>query len=138
MSVRPLRHSTSRAVVGHHRPDNFRRASNSHRLFNMGGTRHQAAPVRRLRLPGATSTQDQRPSRHGDGPRRPGDASERRTHDTLLLGLGVDAVMEDEERQPEDPEGVLGAQLVVLDVHVELFGEAVDRQRRELSGGGSM
>ena len=44
--------------------------------------------------------------------------------------------MEDEERQPEDPEGVLGAQLVVLDVHVELFGEAMDRQSRELSGGG--
>jgi hypothetical protein len=27
---------------------------------------------------------------------------------------------EDEEREPEHPEGVLGAQFVVLDVHVEL------------------
>ena len=55
-----------------------------------------------------------------------------------VLGLGVDAVVEDEEREPEDPEGVLGAQLVVLDVDVELFGEAMDRQGRELSGAGSM
>ncbi len=46
----------------------------------------------------------------------------------LVLGLGVDAVVEDEERQPEDPEGVLGPQLVVLDVDVELLGEAVHRQ----------
>src|SRR5829696_8650690 len=44
--------------------------------------------------------------------------------------------MEDEERQPEDPKGMLGAQLVVLDVYVELFGEAMDRQGGELSGGG--
>ena len=41
----------------------------------------------------------------------------------------MDAVVEDEERQPEDPEGVLGAQFVALDAHVELFGEAVDRKR---------
>ena len=48
----------------------------------------------------------------------------------------VDAVVEDEQRQPEDPEGVLGAQFVVLDVYVELFGEAMDREGRERSGRG--
>ena len=32
--------------------------------------------------------------------------------------------MEDEEREAEDPEGVLGAQFVVFDVDVELLGEA--------------
>ena len=49
-----------------------------------------------------------------------------------MLGLGVDAVMEDEEGQPEDPEGVLGAQFVVVDVYVELFGEAMDRECGQL------
>jgi hypothetical protein len=33
---------------------------------------------------------------------------------------------------------VFGARFVVLDVHVELFGEAVDRQGGELPGGRSM
>ena len=59
-----------------------------------------------------------------------------RTQSLRARLFGVDAVVEDEEREPEDPEGVLGAQFVVLDVHVELFGEAMDRQGRELSGGG--
>jgi hypothetical protein len=44
--------------------------------------------------------------------------------------------VEDEEREPEDPEGVLGAQFIVLDVDVELFGEAMDGQGCERSGGG--
>ena len=41
--------------------------------------------------------------------------------------------MEDEERQPEHPEGVLGPQLAVVDVHVELLGEAVHRKGGELT-----
>ena len=44
-------------------------------------------------------------------------------------------VVQDEEGQPEDGKGVLGSQFVVLQVDVELFGEAVDRQHREISAG---
>src|SRR5215467_9806980 len=47
-------------------------------------------------------------------------------------GFAVYPVMEDEERQPEDRESVLGPQFAVLDVDVELFGEPVDRQHRDL------
>jgi hypothetical protein len=43
--------------------------------------------------------------------------------------------MQDEEGQPEDGEGVLGSQLAVLHVDVELFGEAMDGQHREIPGG---
>src|SRR6516164_4654645 len=50
-------------------------------------------------------------------------------------GLAVYPVVEHEERQPEDREGVLGAQFAVLDVDVELFGEAADGQYGELLGG---
>ena len=42
--------------------------------------------------------------------------------------------MQHQEREAEHPEGVLGPQLAVLDVHVELLGEAVHRQRGELRG----
>src|SRR5262249_14363032 len=50
-------------------------------------------------------------------------------------GLAADQVVEDEEGQPEDGEGVLGPQLAVVCVDVELFGEALDRQHREVPGG---
>src|SRR5690348_5235516 len=50
-------------------------------------------------------------------------------------GFAMYPVVEDEERQPEDGEGMLGPQFAVLDVDVEPFGEAVDRQHRELLGG---
>ena len=43
--------------------------------------------------------------------------------------------MEDEEGQPEDGEGVLGAQVAVVQVDVELFGEAVDREHGEIFSG---
>ena len=39
--------------------------------------------------------------------------------------LAADAVVQDQEREAEHPERVLGAQLAVLDVDVELLGEAV-------------
>jgi hypothetical protein len=42
-----------------------------------------------------------------------------------LLPLRPDAVVEDEEREAEDPERVVGSQLPrFVDVHVELLGEA--------------
>src|SRR5215472_12041745 len=47
-------------------------------------------------------------------------------------GFAVYPVVEDEERQPEDGEGMLGPQFAVVDVDVELFGEAADRQHGEL------
>src|SRR5262245_9800218 len=50
--------------------------------------------------------------------------------------LLVDAVVEDEERQAEDRERVLGSQLAVLDVDVELLGEPADLEGRELAGVG--
>jgi hypothetical protein len=37
------------------------------------------------------------------------------------VGLEADPVMEDEEREPEHPEGVLGSKLAVVHVHVELL-----------------
>ena len=40
--------------------------------------------------------------------------------------------MQHQERKPEHPEGMFGAQLVALDVDVEMLGEPVDRERREL------
>ena len=43
-------------------------------------------------------------------------------------------VIQDEEGQSEDGEGVLDSQFAVLHVDVKLFGEAVDRQHRELPG----
>jgi hypothetical protein len=43
--------------------------------------------------------------------------------------------VEDEERQSEYGESMLGPQLAVLDVDVKLLGEAVDGQHREVSGG---
>ncbi len=47
--------------------------------------------------------------------------------------------MEDQDREPEDPERVLGPQLtavdVVVDVDVELLGEALDGQGGEVAGG---
>src|SRR5215470_11540030 len=49
--------------------------------------------------------------------------------------FAVYPVVEDEKRQPEDRESVLGPQFAVVDVDIELFGEAVDRQHRELPGG---
>src|SRR5262249_53161073 len=50
-------------------------------------------------------------------------------------GLAVHPVVEHEERQPEDGESMLGPQFAVLDIDVELFGEALDRQHGELFGG---
>src|SRR4249919_1203986 len=50
-------------------------------------------------------------------------------------GLAVYPVVQDEERQPEHGEGVLGPQLAVFGVDVKLLGEAVDRQHREFPGG---
>ena len=47
----------------------------------------------------------------------------------------VHAVVKDEEGQAEDPEGVVGSQFAVPHVDVEFLGEAVHRQRGELSGG---
>ena len=44
--------------------------------------------------------------------------------------------MQHEERQPEQREGVLGAQLVLVDVHRELLSEPVDRQRGQFAGVG--
>ena len=59
------------AVVRHRRPDNLRRASNGHRLFDVDGTRHQTALwIRRLRLSVVTSTQDRCPSSDGLTPNR--------------------------------------------------------------------
>ena len=49
-------------------------------------------------------------------------------------GLAVYPVVEDEEGQPEDEESMFGPQFAVLDVDVELFGEALDRQHREFPG----
>src|SRR6266566_560011 len=51
-------------------------------------------------------------------------------------GLAAYPVVQDEERQPEDGEGVLGPQLAVAGVDVKLLGEAVHRQHREIPGGG--
>jgi hypothetical protein len=51
------------------------------------------------------------------------------------IRFAVHAVVEQQEREPEDPEGMLGPQFVVLDVDVELLGEALHRQRRQLPGG---
>src|SRR5215211_6824628 len=49
-------------------------------------------------------------------------------------GLAMDAVVEDEEREPEDRERVLGPQLPSLvEEDVELLGEAVDNQGRQLA-----
>ena len=44
-------------------------------------------------------------------------------------------VVEHEKWQAEDGEGVRGVQLVIVDVDVELLGEAVDGQCGEVSGG---
>src|SRR4030095_8002393 len=60
------------------------------------------------------------PGRHGA--RR----SPRSAATSSARGLGTDAVVQDQERQPEDPEGMLGPELVVADVDVELLGEAMD------------
>src|SRR6266545_7147470 len=49
--------------------------------------------------------------------------------------LAVEAVVEHQEGEPEDPEGMFGAQFVVLD-DVELLGEAWRGQRRQLPGVG--
>src|SRR4029453_16844609 len=46
--------------------------------------------------------------------------------------LWPDAVVEDEEWEPEDPEGVLSPELPVLHVHVELLVEATNRERGEV------
>jgi hypothetical protein len=53
-------------------------------------------------------------------------------------GFAVHPVLEDEEGQPEDEEGVLGSQFVVLHVDVELFGEAADRSAVTSLVAGSM
>ena len=49
----------------------------------------------------------------------------------VVSPLGVDAVVQHEEGDAEHPERVLGPQLVVGNVHVELLGEAVHRQGRQ-------
>src|SRR5215813_3967479 len=49
--------------------------------------------------------------------------------------FAVYPVVEDEKRQPENGECMLGPQFTVLDVDVEPLGEAVDRQHGELIGG---
>src|SRR6266545_1171007 len=49
--------------------------------------------------------------------------------------FAVQAVVEHQEGKPEDPERMLGPQFVVLDVDVELLGEAVNRQCSQLPGG---
>jgi hypothetical protein len=49
--------------------------------------------------------------------------------------FAVYPVVEDEERQSEDGESMLGPQFAVLDVDVQLFGEAADRKHREFTGG---
>jgi len=41
-----------------------------------------------------------------------------------------------EEWEPEDRERVVGPQVAILDVDVELFGEAMNLERRELAGAG--
>ncbi len=41
--------------------------------------------------------------------------------------------MEDEERQPENGERVLGAQVARVDVYLELFAESVDGDGSELA-----
>jgi hypothetical protein len=45
------------------------------------------------------------------------------------LGLRSDAVVEDEERQAEQGEGVLGAHVARVDVDLELFAESVDGEQ---------
>ena len=42
--------------------------------------------------------------------------------------------MQHEERQPEDREGVLGAQLGVVDIHVQLLAEPGDGEGGQLAG----
>ena len=64
---------------------------------------------------------------------------ERAPADLIALALihrwrQPDPVVQHQERKPEDPEGVLGPQLAVVDVDVELLGEAVHGQRGELAG----
>ena len=48
----------------------------------------------------------------------------------------TDAVVEDQEREAEHAERVLGPELPVVDVDVELLGEAMDGQRGQLPGVG--
>src|SRR3954471_9183357 len=50
-------------------------------------------------------------------------------------GLAGDPVVQGQERDAEDPERMLGAQLAALDEDVELLGEAGDRQRGQLVRG---
>ena len=45
-------------------------------------------------------------------------------------------VVQHQEREAEHPEGVLGPQLIAVDVDVQLLGEAVHGQRREFPGDG--
>ena len=51
-------------------------------------------------------------------------------------GLFVDAVVEDQERQPEHPEGVFGLQLAGDGVDVQLLGEAGDGEGGHVPGVG--
>ena len=54
--------------------------------------------------------------------------------DLSRVVLAPNLVAQHQERQPEDPERVIGAQFVVVDVHVELLAEAVHGQRGQLAG----
>jgi hypothetical protein len=48
-------------------------------------------------------------------------------------GLSVHPVVEHEERDPEDPEGVLGPQFVISHVDVELLREAASMAPRPMA-----
>jgi hypothetical protein len=53
-----------------------------------------------------------------------------------VLGFWPDAVLHDEEWEPEHREGVFGAQFTVSDVELELLAEPVHGERGQLAAVG--